>query len=380
MAASSIVIGTANTRFEARRISLDELIDEVYHKLRNRLNDGKSEPAAPFTQIAVSGQDGLKRLKDRLEEAFDLPVTLEINLFANTISAMPVFDSDAEVTATSTTNDSPAISTNKTKIARPQNAFILYRKDWHSVVVAENPHLHNNQISKIIGEKWRNEASAVKDEYKKRAELVKKQHAVLHPDYSYQPRKPCERKKRMTKNKLARLQAEGAIVAPKLTVNTNTRYAMFDAGPEVNDGLLHQFQDAELWPVNRYVTSANTNAAQPQPPVDLMLPPVDTVWNMVGGSRAMDMTSFAIKDCEPMHKMVVVDTSNATACADLIDSHMSAHPGQENISLADVVSAPCGTDGFENEAMRQDDYQQEMSNFFDFDFASGHSSATAVDH
>lgn len=34
------------------------------------------------------------------------------------------------------------------KIPRPPNAYILYRKDKHSQVKAENPGLHNNEICK----------------------------------------------------------------------------------------------------------------------------------------------------------------------------------------------------------------------------------------
>lgn len=35
------------------------------------------------------------------------------------------------------------------KIPRPPNAYILYRKDKHNEVKAENPNLHNNEICKV---------------------------------------------------------------------------------------------------------------------------------------------------------------------------------------------------------------------------------------
>jgi len=35
------------------------------------------------------------------------------------------------------------------KIPRPPNAYILYRKDKHNEVKAENPSLHNNEICKF---------------------------------------------------------------------------------------------------------------------------------------------------------------------------------------------------------------------------------------
>lgn len=34
----------------------------------------------------------------------------------------------------------------KVKIARPPNAFILYRQHHHAEVVSQNPSIHNNQI------------------------------------------------------------------------------------------------------------------------------------------------------------------------------------------------------------------------------------------
>ena len=39
------------------------------------------------------------------------------------------------------------------RVRRPPDAFIIYRKDWRSRVVAEDPGLHNNAISVIIGDR-----------------------------------------------------------------------------------------------------------------------------------------------------------------------------------------------------------------------------------
>jgi len=50
----------------------------------------------------------------------------------------------------------------------------------------------------------------VKERYKVKAEDAKRQHLINHPDYQYQPRKPSEKKKRMTKNKIAKLAAAEA--------------------------------------------------------------------------------------------------------------------------------------------------------------------------
>lgn len=111
------------------------------------------------------------------------------------------------------------------KVARPKNCFVIYRLDKHPLIKALNPDMGNNDICKLIplpahsqqlltsctakvtAEMWHKESEAVKDEYKRRAEEEKRVHALLHPDYRYAPRKPSEKKKRMTKNKLAKLAA-----------------------------------------------------------------------------------------------------------------------------------------------------------------------------
>lgn len=62
--------------------------------------------------------------------------------------------------------------------------------------------------AKKIGLQWRSETPDVVEAFKKEAEEQKRQHAIAHPGYRYQPRKPSEKKKRMTKNKLAKLAAK----------------------------------------------------------------------------------------------------------------------------------------------------------------------------
>ncbi|EMC98166.1 hypothetical protein BAUCODRAFT_67524, partial [Baudoinia panamericana UAMH 10762] len=76
------------------------------------------------------------------------------------------------------------------KVPRPLNHFIIYRKEWHPKIVAQNPGLHNNEISVIIGKQWQSESDEVKALYKQKAEEMKRQHELAHPDYQYQPRKP----------------------------------------------------------------------------------------------------------------------------------------------------------------------------------------------
>ena len=65
--------------------------------------------------------------------------------------------------------------------------------------------MHNNDVSIMLGKQWRDEPESVKAKYKALAEDYKREHAAKNPGYQYAPRKPSEKKRRMTARKLARL-------------------------------------------------------------------------------------------------------------------------------------------------------------------------------
>ncbi|KAL1870408.1 hypothetical protein VTK73DRAFT_2646 [Phialemonium thermophilum] len=75
------------------------------------------------------------------------------------------------------------------KIPRPRNAFILYRQHHQGQVVAQHPGLANPEISKIIGEQWRDEPEEEKNQWRRLAEEEKLRHQKQYPDYRYQPRR-----------------------------------------------------------------------------------------------------------------------------------------------------------------------------------------------
>ncbi|KAL8706529.1 MAG: hypothetical protein Q9225_007942 [Loekoesia sp. 1 TL-2023] len=56
------------------------------------------------------------------------------------------------------------------KVPRPRNAFILYRQHHQAHVVAQNPGLANPEISKVIGDHWRQSPPEVKAHWKNLAE------------------------------------------------------------------------------------------------------------------------------------------------------------------------------------------------------------------
>ncbi|KZZ99689.1 mating type 2 HMG1/2 protein [Moelleriella libera RCEF 2490] len=87
---------------------------------------------------------------------------------------------------------SPLGAPKPTKIPRPPNAYILYRKERHSSVKEANPEITNNEICRA----WNLETPEVRQKYKDMAEKVKQALLDKHPDYQYKPRKPSEKKRR----------------------------------------------------------------------------------------------------------------------------------------------------------------------------------------
>ncbi|KAJ2083895.1 hypothetical protein H4R24_000425 [Coemansia sp. RSA 988] len=101
-------------------------------------------------------------------------------------------------------------ATKPKRTPRPANAFILYRKAKQAEVIRDNPGVSNKDVSCIIGNMWKSEDPAVQDKFREQAELEKKRHKEMHPNYKYQPRKP--KNKRMQEAQVA-AGAGGALVS-----------------------------------------------------------------------------------------------------------------------------------------------------------------------
>lgn len=87
----------------------------------------------------------------------------------------------------------------------------------------------NTFAAVVIGRQWNDEDEATKAEWRLKANDFKKQHAIIYPRYQYQPRKPSEKKRRVTRRKSGE-----AVIVPSFKTN-NARNLVITLNDDLDD-------------------------------------------------------------------------------------------------------------------------------------------------
>ena len=145
------------------------------------------------------------------------------------------------------------------KVPRPMNSFMVFSHLERKRLAEENPELHNADLSKILGRKWKSLSPAQRQPYMDEAERLRVVHTETFPEYKYKPRRR-KHPKRNTK-RFSTLSANDVTIKTKLALSLDCALP-----PVVNHPLTCKVEAQQSFsscssPVQGLSTTAQGNAS-----------------------------------------------------------------------------------------------------------------------
>lgn len=131
-------------------------------------------------------------LKEMMSRMDTMHATTEQLVNSITITEGPVTNMSLAVGKASRTPYSDATKTKKhspNHIKRPMNAFMVFSHIERKKIVELNPDIHNAEISKQLGKRWKALDDEARKPFVEEADRLRQLHQQEYPDYKYRPRK-----------------------------------------------------------------------------------------------------------------------------------------------------------------------------------------------